>query len=323
MVKLIQQYLSDSARKFPDKAAANFRDQNITFRELDLGSNQLARVLQKYGVNPGDRVSFCLHKSINSLISILGILKADAVYVPLDARAPAQRLQKIINNAEPKLIICDNKTAGLIKSKIAILNLDKEKNNIDALPVTGLIYKNRPKDAAYILYTSGSTGEPKGVVISHANIINATDWAVSALKIKSSDKLSQHPPLHFDLSTFDLYCAFKSGATLFLVPEEISLFPGQLLKFIEDKKLSIWNSVPSVMVYLSTAKLIKPDRLTSLKKIFFASAVLGVSCFVLNGLGINILFNILISGAIYFGLLFVLKEKILEELKPVLRIIRG
>jgi non-ribosomal peptide synthetase component F len=106
-------------------------------------------------------------------------------------------------------------------------------------------------------------------MITHNNIINATEWAVDEFKIDHNDRMSQHPPLHFDLSTFDLYCAFKAGATLFLVPEEYSLFPGQLMKFIEENQLTTWNSVPSVMVYLSNAGVVKEDRISSVKKIFF------------------------------------------------------
>ncbi len=269
MVKLIQEYFSGSSQKFPYKIAVNFKDENISFAELDRHSNQLARALKSKGVAKGDRICFCLPKSIDSIRSVLGILKADAVYVPLDATAPRARLGQVIKDAKPIVIICNEQTLELVRGCGPVFNLDAERSRVGSESDDALNYENSFSDLAYILYTSGSTGQPKGVMITHANIINATEWAVEELDITSEDKMSQHPPLHFDLSTFDLYCAFKSGATLYLVPEELSLFPGQLLKFIEENKLTIWNSVPSVMVYLSLAGLVKHGRIATIKKIFF------------------------------------------------------
>ena len=269
MVKLAQQYFTDSAEKFSGKIAVDFKDSKITFADLDKSSNQLARVLKSAGIKKGDRVCFCLPKSIDSIKSVLAILKADAVYVPLDAKAPRARLEQVAADAQPAVIICNGQTLELVGDFGRVFNLDAERSRIDSESDDGLVYENNSSDLAYILYTSGSTGQPKGVMITHGNIINATDWAVEELGITSDDRMSQHPPLHFDLSTFDLYCAFKSGATLFLVPEELSLFPGVLMRFIEDNQLTIWNSVPSVMVYMSTAGVVKPGRIPTVKKIFF------------------------------------------------------
>jgi amino acid adenylation domain-containing protein len=269
MVKLAQQYFSDSAQKYPNKIAVNFKDQDITFAELDRFTNQLARALKNRGVKKGDRVSFYLHKSINSVAAVLGILKADAVYVPLNAQAPEARLQQVINDAQPALIISDDKTSLRVETLGNVFNLDVEREFVGSQSDAPLSYENNSSDLAYILYTSGSTGVPKGVMIRHSNIINATDWAVEEFGITNQDRLSQHPPLHFDLSTFDLYTAFKSGATLFLIPEELSLFPAQLMKFIEEKELTIWDSVPSVVVQMAIAGIVKPGRIPKLQKIFF------------------------------------------------------
>lgn len=269
MVKLIQEYFSESAKKYPDKIAINFGDINSTFFELEKSSNQLAHVLKNKNVKSGDRVVFCLHKSIKSIQTILAILKVDAIYVPLDANSPVERLKQVIDDASPKIIICDSDTANLVGGLGEVFNLDLEASAVSSSSDKNLDYKNESNNVAYILYTSGSTGKPKGVMITHANIINATDWAVEELGITSEDRMSQHPPLHFDLSTFDLYCAFKSGATLFLIPEGLSIFPGQLIKFIEKNNITIWDSVPSVMVYMSMAGLVKPGRMASVEKIFF------------------------------------------------------
>ncbi|MDP1718814.1 MAG: amino acid adenylation domain-containing protein [bacterium] len=279
MVELVQEYFTESARKYPDKLAVVFpgkdgsasggKGRTLTYRELDEQSNRLAFALKGMGIKRGDRIAFCLHKSLKPIISILAILKVDSAYMPLNAKAPAARIRQMIDDARPTVVICDNSTADLVKGSEKILNVDEREDAINDLPASPLHFKNTVADLAYIIYTSGSTGAPKGVMITHRNIINATDWAVEEFGITEKDRMSQHPPLHFDLSTFDLYCAFKSGATLYLVPEELPLFPGQLMKFIEENKLTIWNSVPSVMVYLSNTGVVNGDRMPSVQKIFF------------------------------------------------------
>lgn len=267
-MKLIQEYFSQSAEKFPDKAAINWKGQDLTFAGLECSSSQLAFALKGLGVKRGDRVAFCLQKSPKAIMAILGILKVDSAYVPLNPKAPEARIAQMIADAQPSVVICEKATRNLVKSG-KIFDLDEKAEMLLDMPASQMHCKNTSADLAYILYTSGSTGLPKGVMITHGNIINATDWAVEEFGISDKDRMSQHPPLHFDLSTFDLYCAFKAGATLYLVPEELSLFPGQLLKFIEENKLTIWNSVPSVFVYLWNSGLVKVDRLSIVRKFFF------------------------------------------------------
>ncbi|TSC82982.1 MAG: amino acid adenylation protein [Parcubacteria group bacterium Gr01-1014_19] len=268
MIKLVQEYFSESARKYPDHPAVVFGERRPTFSELEKSSNQFARFLRDKGVRKGDRVAFCLSKSVEAIESILGILKADAVYVPLNAKAPKARMSQIIEDARPALVICDMDTSKLV-GEVKIFNIQTDRSSILGFEDRAVDYQNAGSDPAYILYTSGSTGVPKGVMITHDNIINATDWAVDEFGISHGDRLSQHPPLYFDLSTFDLYCAFSAGATLFLVPESLSIFPGQLMRFIEENELTIWDSVPSVMVYLSNADVVKAGRMPSVRKIFF------------------------------------------------------
>ncbi len=276
MIKLVQEYFSESARKYPDSVAVFFVEE-FTYRQIEIWSNKLAHELLRRGVKRGDRVAFCLRKSQTSIITILGILKAGAVYVPVSSEAPAMRKQQILDSAKPNLIVVNRGTrdhfanwyGGQLLEPYDETGKFRLMGFVDKLSPELPEIDNATDDAAYILYTSGSTGVPKGVVIAHSNIINATDWAVEEFGITNNDRMSQHPPLHFDLSTFDLYCAFKVGATLFLIDEQLSLFPGALLQFIENNELTIWNSVPSVMVYLSNADVVKAGRMPSVRKIFF------------------------------------------------------
>ena len=271
MAKLVQDYVAQSVKKFPSKPALVINGQSITYAGLDKKSTQLANFLKEKGVRQGDRVCLYLPKSINSFISIIAILKADAIYVPINISTPEARFMQIVPDSGSRFVIVNERKSLLpdISAVGEYINFNTEKDIFIEERNNPINYANDESDTAYILYTSGSTGVPKGVMITHGNIINATDWAVDEFGINENDRMSQPPPLNFDLSTFDIYTAFKSGATLYPVSEELSLFPGTLLKFIEENELTIWNSVPSVLVYLWNSGLVKPDRLKPVRKIFF------------------------------------------------------
>ncbi len=278
-MKLVQEYFSESAKKYPDHPAAYVwheqKSKKISFKELEVYSNRLAGYLKDKGVKRGDHVAFLFMKvgAIDAFAAMLAILKCDAAYVPLHHNWPAERLEQVRNDAQVNFVLCRGTHRGVLEkagfSSSSVVITDREAHLISNQDDRSLVYKNTSDNVAYILYTSGSTGTPKGVMITHGNIINATDWAVEEFGISHNDRISQHPPFSFDLSTFDIYCAFKAGATLCPVVDNLVLFPGQLLKMIEETKVTIWDSVPSVMVYLSNAGVVKEDRMPTVKKIFF------------------------------------------------------
>ena len=123
-------------------------------------------------------------------------------------------------------------------------------------------------DLSYILYTSGSTGRPKGVMLSHQNALTFVEWCAAKFQITHEDRLSNHAPLHFDLSVFDVYNAIEAGATVYLVTEELALFPTTLAKFIETYKISVWYSVPSALVLLLLHADLKAEKLANLRTFF-------------------------------------------------------
>ncbi len=268
---LLPQLLTASAEKFPQNTALRFQAESLSYGELERLSNQVANQLLACGIRHGDRIGIYINKSIPAIISIFGILKAGAVYVPLDANAPISRTAYIIENCQINCLLTSSRKAAnlpeisaqapLLKHAIIMddspldiapisLTLHTWETVIKNMPATLPANHSRPGDLAYILYTSGSTGVPKGVMISHLNALAFIDWCYQTFSASSQDCLSSHAPLHFDLSIHDIYVAIKAGATIALVPETLSLFPPRLAAWIADMGITIWYSVPSILSLL-------------------------------------------------------------------------
>jgi amino acid adenylation domain-containing protein len=292
---LLHQYLQLSASRFPEKIAVKFKEEAIGYLQLDALSNQIARTLLANGVLPGAKVGLYLSKSIPAVAAIYGILKAGAVYVPLDPDSPLERTRYIIANCDIESIIVDEvKLIKLLKNS-EILPGIRNLFNVAPLPpslpgapkswhiVCRDQIERQPESPpcsepiaedqlAYILYTSGSTGQPKGVMLTHRNAFIFVDWAVHALGLTAQDIFASHAPFHFDLSIFDLYAAGKCGGTLCLIPPGTSYFPDALLNFISHYQITVWYSVPSALIQLLTLANLK-TKLASIRTLIYAGEV--------------------------------------------------
>lgn len=283
--KLVQHYLDESLA--PDnKVACCDGQKSITYGQLKKDSNRLSQLLRECGVGRQDRVVLCVRRSVEFLTGIMGTLKADAVYVPIDPKSPLERWQQIVSDCTPAALLCDAQTANSLgdafKRQIPIICFGPGKDEpfaVDGIRPTpkGLWaepdrspgYNNVPDDLAYILYTSGSTGKPKGVMISHRNIRNYIDWAVDYFSIQGHDRILGTAPFHFDMSTFDLWCPLKAGGTLCLASEGQMLFPEKLLQYMEDQKVTIWKGISSLLFYLDRAGVLRPGRIPFLDRVLF------------------------------------------------------
>jgi amino acid adenylation domain-containing protein len=289
MAYLLQQLLSKSAKKYPRKEAVWARGRGVTYRELEERSNQLAHLLGKQGVNKGDRVGLFFPKCVESVISMLAVLKAGGVYVPLDPQAPADRVGYIIGNCGIRVLITNHETRqALSPETLAILDCcisaDQAENGDSGSMISWTLLAEFPADhapnvasietdLAYILYTSGSTGKPKGVIVTHRNALTFVEWCAEEFQVRSEDRLSNHAPLHFDLSVFDIYNALEAGATVYLITEELAPFPTSLAAFIQEKEITIWYSVPSALTLLLLHGCLTPKKLGCIRTILFAGEV--------------------------------------------------
>jgi L-proline---[L-prolyl-carrier protein] ligase len=292
-LKRLDHLLAESAQERPDSPAVVDGERTISYGELDEGADRLGGMLVEIGVRRGDRVAIYLDKSIEALLAVYGVVRAGGCYVPLDPHAPPTRLGYVAADADIRVLLTGAEKAALWPSLIAegaplesvvVLNADE---GVEAPAGTRLVTASDvartdvtvergggdDSDLAYILYTSGSTGTPKGVMLTHRNCLAFVEWAVEEFGVSSDDRLSSHAPLHFDLSTFDLFAAALAGAPVVLVPPETSLFPAAVRRFIELNEITIWYSVPSILSMLVARGGLSSGDLPLLQRILFAGEV--------------------------------------------------
>jgi amino acid adenylation domain-containing protein len=290
MAYILQQLLEKSAARYPEKLAVWARGRGIQYGELEQRSNQLAHLLQERGIRKGDRVGIYFPKCVESVVAMLGVLKAGGVYVPLDPHAPAERIGYIMGNCGVRALITRaDKRSGLDAATLSSLaftvlvdDAPQATNGNTVLPWSLLSQfpgSHAPQvtlvetDLAYILYTSGSTGRPKGVMLSHQNALTFVEWCAAKFQVRSDDRLSNHAPLHFDLSVFDVYNSLEAGASLHMVTEDLAMFPSRLAEFMATQGITIWYSVPSALTLLLLHSELKGEMVPNLRTVLFAGEV--------------------------------------------------
>lgn len=278
---LIQSALEHYAVVTPEHPALSLQGTEMSYRELDSRSNQLARMLLQQGVHTGDRVGIFMHKSLELGVAIYAVVKAGCVFVPLDPFMPVDRLALILGDCGIEHIVsCDALAPALSEihhdRELRIYGIEEETPfrqvswpEIGKLPVESPNTVLIDQDLGYIMYTSGSTGVPKGMMHTHLGCLTYARWGAKHVRMESQDRVASHAPLHFDLSIFDFFSTAIAGATVVLVPETVVKFPASWTKLIESERISVVFTVPYTLMTMLTQGALEKRNLKSLRWILF------------------------------------------------------
>ena len=258
----------------PEATAVVYEDQSLSYAELNAHANRLAHYLLSLGVKPGQRVAICMERSLGMVIGMLAILKAGGAYVPLDPAYPSGRLQQILSDAAPQMVLSDGAGRRELGEKalrdVTVLELDElgkaevqppqwagqSEGNPDAQAL-GL----RSHNLAYVIYTSGSTGTPKGVMVEHRGVVNFLRSMAVAPGITAQDRLLAVTSISFDIAGLELYLPLSHGAQIVVASRWDSVDPYELQRLMEEHGITMMQATPATWRALLDAQWKPPARL--------------------------------------------------------------
>jgi amino acid adenylation domain-containing protein len=288
MTEMLHHWVTREANRRSDATAVVLGDERLSYGELEVLSNQLARALKERGCVRGDRVCLLLPKSPLALVCLLGIYKADCVYVPLDPAAPAAVLAQAIIAAQSRCLLAAASLAprvrellsqpGLPALRIGWLGSPDQSagplpvtfrfSDIGALPGIPLHGAHRAHDTAHILFHPVAGGSLRGVTATHANVVGFVEWARRYFRLTETDRVAGHAPLNQGLSLLDIFGSLSSGAELHLVPAELHL-SNRLAGWIRASGITHWSSGSVVLSTLAKSDAIQPWDFPQLRRVLW------------------------------------------------------
>ena len=284
---LLSHLLPASAQRFGDRPAVRCLGEELTYTEFDHRAGQLAATLVEAGVARGDRVGLHLHKSLESIIGIHGILRAGAAYVPLDPLAPPTLLRTIVADCGIRVLV----THDLRRTSVAAVAEDCDITHVVGLSesLAGSVVTNSwadvaarspiepvaalADDLAYVMYTSGSTGEPKGIMHTHRSGMAFTRLSAAKFDLDEHDRLANFAPLHFDISLLEMFTGPAVGACVVILTEPYLRMPASLAAHLADEQCSVTYTVPSTYQQLLQRGGLENHDLSSLRMVLFGGEI--------------------------------------------------
>lgn len=274
-------WLDETAACFPDKTAYADEKKEITFGELRVQARRIGGELAIRGMFKKP-VAIFLEKGVDVLVSFMGTAYSGNFYSPIDVDMPGSRVDKILEVLQPAVVIT---TAPLkevfsqyaYEGEFLLLEdvLARESEAAQEAALAAARRKCIDTDLLYVLFTSGSTGVPKGVTINHRAVIDYIDWVTETFEITEKDSFGNQAPFYFDNSILDIYSALKTGATVYIVPKNLFAQPVLLLEYLKEKKINTIFWVPSALIVVAKLKAFKNVDLTdTLKRVLFCGEVM-------------------------------------------------
>ncbi len=273
--KTIHQLFEEQVELYPNKTAISFQNVELTYRELNTKANQLAHILKAEGISNNDIVALCVERSIDVVIGMLAILKSGGAYLPIDVDYPQERKSYLLTNSQAKYIVTSKDTDVAVSENCKIITVDY---NVMSTYSSDTIYnQNKPSDLAYIIYTSGTTGLPKGVQISHNNVVRLFKNENFQFSFSSHDVWTLFHSHCFDFSVWEMYGALLFGGRLIVLSKEEAKDTVQFIKILQQEKVSVLNQTPSAFYNLMAVAEQQDDVLNKLKYVIFGGEALAPS----------------------------------------------
>ena len=276
-MKNVLEHLENSSKRFPNKIAFSDGNNSITYSELVKKSKSVGSALCELGFR-NKPVLICIEKSIELITTMFGIVYSGNFYVVLDVEMPVDRAKNIYETLNPVAIITmsDNNKFNTVLTKDCE-RFDYEKNidcEINNNKLNLIRERMIDTDPLYALFTSGSTGVPKGAVINHRNVISYAQWVTETFDINSDTIFGNQTPFYFSMSVTDIYSTIQNAATLYMIPKKLFTFPLKLLQFLNEHSINTIYWVPSALSLVANWKALDYITVSTLKKILFAGEVM-------------------------------------------------
>ncbi|WP_425341227.1 amino acid adenylation domain-containing protein [Brevibacillus borstelensis] len=269
--KTIHQLFEEQVERTPDRVALVFENVRLTYRQLNVKANQLARILQEKGVHRDQVVGIMVERSSEMVIGILAVLKAGGAYLPIDVEYPLDRIEYILQDSQTKVVLTQKHLVDLVLGagfKDSLVLLDEQTSS--SQPKTNLDVDSKPDDLAYVIYTSGTTGKPKGTLLEHKGIANVIPFYQKILEITSEDRIGQFASISFDASVSEFFMALFTGASLHIIPKDTINDLPRFEEYMNQHAITIITLPPTYLVHLA------PERITTLRKLITAGSATSV-----------------------------------------------
>ena len=269
-------WLDEAAKEAPQSAAFDQPDMGITWGELQKRAREIGSFIA--GRLPAQSpVLILMEKSPMCIAAMLGAVYANCFYTPVDSSIPEARMQMIVSVLQPGMVLCGGrfKETGLrLMPENTVCVTDDIPHQIDMPVLVKRSEEHIDNDLLYVLFTSGSTGVPKGVAITHRSVIDYIEWACEALCLPSGCRFASQAPFYFDNSVLDIYATMRMKGSLYLTPRVDFLFPKKLIKTLEQEKIDTVFWVPSALSALANSGVLTPGCLPQLCRVFFCGEVM-------------------------------------------------